>query len=167
MSKPGGIYSDPIHLVQYLSTVGDGSGIVNANGNYTTPEIFFIQPAADEVMSIEKLIVHLTNGGALAIGSYGALSALPNGIDIVVTNEGSVSRSIVPEVIKTNGDLLHLGPDSSLYNFTASIDAIIATLDFGEKPVILDGSQGHKIEVLLSDNLTGLTDHHFIAHGTR
>ncbi len=163
--KPGGIYSDPIPLIQYLSDVGDGSGNVNANGDYTTPDMFFIQPAADEIMEIEKLIIHITDGGVLAIGSYGALSALTNGIEILVTNEGSISRSIVPEVLKTNGDLLHLGPDSSIYNFTSSIDAIIATLDFGNKPLILDGSQGHKIEVLLSDNLTGLSDHHFIAHG--
>lgn len=164
--KPGGIYSDPIPLSQFLTDVGDGTGNDNANGDYTTPDIFFIQPASDEIMLVEELVIHVEDGGALAEGSYGGLSALTNGINITVTNEGSISRSLLPGVIKTNGELLHIGKDTAIHSFTASIDAIIATLCF-KKPVLLDGSQNHKIEVLLSDDFTGLDDHHFIAYGTK
>ena len=174
MALPGGIYSDPIPLSQYLSTVGDGTGVVNAVGDYTaTTETFFIQPAAGEIFEIEKLLIHIVDSGALPATVYGGLgAALDPGINIVVTNEGSIARSVVPGLITANDELQHVGNGGfALTNFTGGIDAITATLDFVKimrAPLILDGDQDHKLEVILDDDdFTGLVDHHFIVHGRR
>ena len=168
--KPGGVYADPIRFIQFLSTNGDGTGDINAVGDYTTPEVFYIQPANDEVMLIDKLTIHILNTGALPAGDYGGLgSALVNGIDIVTTNARSNGLSILPGIIKSNINLMHstdLG--FSLITFSGAVDSIIAVFNFkidDNEGLILDGSQEHKLEVLLSDNFAGLVDHHFVAHG--
>ncbi len=168
--KPGGVYADPIRFVQFLSTNGDGTGVINAVGDYTTPEIFYIKPTNDEVIEIDRLVIHILDSGTLPVGEYGGLgSALTNGIDIQVTNARSISRSILPSVIKSNVGLLHLTDlGFSLVSFTGGIESITAVFDCKNgrgRCLILDGSQDHKLEILLSDNFTGLVDHHFIAHG--
>ena len=168
-NKPGGIRVDPIKFSQFLTINGDGTGAFNAIGDYSlAQEIFYIQPANDEVMNLDRLVIHILSTGALPAGSYGDLAALPSGIDIQVTNARSVSKSILPVVIKSNVSLLHstdLG--FSLVNFTAGVDSIIAVFNCktDDNFLILDGSQDHRLEILLDDSFVGLVDHHFIAHG--
>lgn len=170
--KPGGIYSDPILLTQFLTLNGDGTGDFNAIGDYTTPDIFYIQPSVGEIMEIDKLLIYILDSGALPGGVYGGLgSALTNGINITVTNARSIDRSIIPGLIKANTDLVHLGNGGfSLTNFTGGVDAIVSSIDFTSitgSSLILDGDQVHKLEVKLSDSFIGLNDHRFIAHGRK
>lgn len=162
--------SNPIIVHQFLTINGDGTGNNNANGDYSvTPATFFIQPASDEIMIIHELYIHLVNSGAFPATVYASLgAALTNGVDILLTNDRSSGLSILPEKIKTNDDFMHFGLGGfQLVNFSGGIDAIGASFkssSFG-MPITLVGSKSHKIEVILNDNLTGLVDHHFIAHG--
>lgn len=171
--KPGGIYSDPIPLSQFLSTNGDGTGDTNAVVDYSSGEVYYIQPAIDEIIEIHKLVIHLVDSGALPAEVYGGLASdLTNGIDIVVTNEGSIARSIMPGLLKANDELAHLGNGGvELLNFTGGIDTLTGHIDFikmiGPRGLILDGSQNHKLEILFNDTFVGLNDHHFIAHGKK
>lgn len=169
--KPGGRYSDPIPFTQFLSSNGDGTGIINAILDYaTTPGTVYIQPSADEIMVIQDLLIHVVDSGALPEGSYAGLGvSLANGIDIQVTNEGSSARSVIPGLIKSNGELSHVSGTGrfDIINFSGGVDGLSSVIDFGKAGLILDGSQGHKLEVLFTDSLVGLVDHHFIAHGTK
>ena len=171
MAKPGGVYSDPILISQYLTEDGLGTGAFNASGNYSSEaKIFSIKPGSGEVFIINELTLHLVDGGALAVGNYGSIPALENGILITVTNAGSVRRPILPRIIKTNLDLVYVGNGGfNLVHFTAGIDAISATIDFRSQsePLILDGDEGHVIEVFLNDDFTGVDDHNVVARGTK
>ena len=172
--RPGGIYSDPVPLSQFLSINGDGTGATNAIVDYSGGEVYYIQPAAGEIMEIRKLTLHIVDSGALPAAVYGGLgAALTTGIDIVITNEGSIARSVLPGLIQANDDLAHLGNGGvELLNFTGGVDTLTAHLDFREimgtpHGLILDGDRNHKLEVLFEDSFVGLNDHHFIAHGTK
>ncbi len=169
MPEPGGVRSDPIIVHQFLTVDGDGTGISNAIGDYSSvEEIFYIQPAIDEVMVIHEILLHIVDSGAIAATGYGGMSALTDGLDVLITNANSPRLSMLPGLIKENVDFMHCGLGAfNLVNFTGGIDSIIAsfkTVNFGA-PIILDGSQEHKIEVVLNDSFVGLVDHHFIAHG--
>lgn len=158
-----------IPVNQFLSDVGDGTGNVNANGDYSvTPKTFFIQPAATEIIILNELVIHIVNGGALPATVYGGLAgALTNGINVTLTNSRVAAGLILPVNIKNNADLIHTGGNFNLINFSGGVDAIAATIDFKKShmPLILKGSEGHKLEVILTDNFTGLNDHHFTAKG--
>lgn len=167
--KPGGIYSDPIIINQYMSDVGDGTGTINAVGDYSsTAKIFFIQPAVGEIMTLTGMFIHLVDSGSLTIGVYGGLAgALSVGLAIRVTNEGSENRSIIPGVMKTNGDLVHMGSFFNINSFSGGVDSLSASINFSVMgaPLILEGGRGHKLEVVLNDDFVGLNDHHFLACG--
>lgn len=167
--SPGGIPQDPIVVHQFLSINGDGTGTINAIGDYSsTSAVFYIQPAINEVMIIHELLLHILDSGAMPAGSYGSGAALTNGLQVFITNARSPRLSMLPGPIKTNSNFMHCGLNAfNLINFSGGIDGIIASFrpnNFGT-PILLDGSQEHKIEVILNDSFVGFSDHHFIAHG--
>lgn len=171
MLGSGGVYLDPVRFSQFLSINGDGSGEANISGDYSLdPRIFYIQPAPNEIMEIGRLVVHITDAGTLPRDEYGGLGdELSNGIDIKVTNARSDGKSILTSLIKTNANLHHLTDMGfSLTSFIGGIESLAAVFNCTtsrNECLILDGSQNHKIEVLVNDDFSGLVEHHFIIHG--
>jgi len=77
--------SDFTHIFAYLDTNGDGSGVFNGIGDYSSsPADFFIQPPVNAVWAIERMIVSIQ--GDCGRGGYGQEAALVNGIHIKTTN---------------------------------------------------------------------------------
>lgn len=77
--------SDFTHIFAYLDTNGDGSGVSNGIGDYSSsPVDFFIQPPVNAVWTIERMIVSIQ--GDCGLGGYGQAAVLANGIHIKTTN---------------------------------------------------------------------------------
>jgi hypothetical protein len=102
-------------ISRYADTVGDGSGIKNAIGDYSgeTPTIFKIAPSAGEIYVINRLIPFLRDTGGLDADKYGNNITLTNGIVIkVVRNVGEASEEVLWDA--TAGKFM-LGP--TLFRF--------------------------------------------------
>lgn len=171
MPQIGGGYRDLKPFFRVLDDDGDGLGTVNAIGDYSSvSKTFKLIPAIDEIIIVDQILVHITDAGLFTPDDYGALSTLSNGYDIKATAPNMANESLIGgvEAIKENTDFLHWGPNAvQIINFAGPIDALVASYklrDFGVE-LILDGSQGHKLEILLSDSFVGLIEHHFIVHG--
>ncbi len=173
MPEVGGTHRDLKPFFRLLDDVGDGSGTNNAVGDYSSvAKTFKLIPAANEVIVVRHIIVHIGDNAAFAPTNYGGLAARANGYDIKVTASNMANESLIAgdvELITQNDDFLHWGPNAlQIVNFTGGVDSLVATLDlinnFGME-LVLDGSQGHKIEITLNDSFVGIVDHHFIVHG--
>ena len=171
MPEPGGAYRDLKPFFRLLDTVGDGTGDDNAAQNYAiTPATFRIIPAANEVIILEQLLVHISDNSSFAPTGYGGRAALGNGYQIIATMPNMNAENLLAngDVIKHNDDFLHWGPGAlDLIKFTGGADSSVGAyraVNFGVD-FVLDGSQGHKIEITLNDDFSTLVDHHFIVHG--
>lgn len=171
MPKIDGGYRDLKPFFRLLDDVGDGTGTDAANANYAvTPKTFLLIPAIDEVVLVNQLMVHIADNASFGPTNYGGRAALGVGYDIKVTAPNMVAESLLGgEIIKHNDDFLHWGPGAlDLVKFTGGSDSLVAAYrmeDCFGAPLVLNGSLGHKIEILLNDDFSTLIDHHFIAHG--
>ena len=92
-------------LVNILaSTGGDGTGDTNAVGDYSSEtEVFYYQPAADEIVSISRMIVSIEDAGAPDSGKYGNNITLTNGIVVRLSDSSGVVNTLTGFNILTNG----------------------------------------------------------------
>ena len=166
-------------LYRFLDTVGDGSGTVNAVGNYATDTIFMIKPftssvnqhVRSEIFNVQKLVVVIEDVGAVLPDLYAALTALTNGIRIRVSNKDGEYVDLLDGVaVKRHSDFARLAGVSiketagGTNNFVfVEIDLAAASAD--GTGLRLDGDNEDRLEVVLKDNFTGLVSHYFVAHG--
>lgn len=171
MPLSSGKHRDTIPLIKFLSDIGDGTGVTDGIGDYSSiPLTLFIQPPEDEVWIIHELIAHVVDAGKFGQSIYGSLaSGLAVGVAIKVTNDTDTLLDITNgHPIKTNSEFMHFS-DMYLQDFGGVADSLRASFkaDLFGIELALDGSQNHKLEVTLNDNFQGLIDHHFIIHGFR
>ena len=155
-----------------LDTVGDGSGTKNAIGDYTTPEEFLISPDAGELFTINRLIVSVGDSSGMLADEYGNLgSALSNGIKVEVHDGSGLIYSLTdPDLpIKTNAQwgIISYDVDLKSWGVTPSDDLLLVRWTFARfgQPVLLRSWNSEKLVVTLSDNMTGLLTHYFVAQG--
>lgn len=157
-------------IFRYLDPVGDGSGDKNANGDFSgAPVEFKIVPAAKEVFSIERMLVHVSDT-SIDTAAYGATVAgvLTNGIEIKVMRKSEVLLDLTDGVpIKI---LAHWGRvcyDTSPDRVGGDNQFITFRLTFAKSgtPIILSGQHGDYFAVILNDNFTHLVDHRFHIQG--
>jgi len=157
-------------ISRYLDDVGDGSGNKNANGDYTTPDIFFIQPGAGEIYRIARLIISVEDGTGFTAVKYGNLAALTNGIQIRVQGDSGTIIDLTDNVpIKSNSHYGRTCYDVALKDWGAGDQLLCARWTFEKHGQMLrldgDADGGERLEVLLSDNFTGINFHYFLAQG--
>lgn len=161
-----------------FGTSGAESGTVNANvdGSVTAKE-FYIESHADYDLHITEVTMIVADAGVTHNG-FGGLSALTNGIDLIVSEAGQSTYAI--QAAKTGGQLIARsgfhrpfgsGADSwELTNWTATEDAQIVVMPFSEFiPTGLRIGRGtqDRISLWVRDNLTGLTEFTIRAFGYR
>lgn len=165
------------YLAQYLSTNGDGTGTVQAVGNYATAQDFYLQPAIDQVIAINRLIVYIQDAiaGGFNPALYGGMAALTNGITGgIYSASDDLLWAVTPSIpIKTNGQWMRLCFDvSKLDNNQNLALAVRWTFDRGipkahgqegKTPIVLRDQQ--KLKLTLNDDFTGLQDHTFMLQG--
>ena len=156
-------------LLRYLDTNGDGTGTKNANGDYSlAQEIFFIQPPVNQIFSIRRMLIQIADTGSVDAGSYGNGITLTNGIEARVQDDSGTISDLTDQVpILTNADWARQCYDATNTDFGAGQNYISVRWTFanGGKPIVLNGNSNERLEVLLEDDLDGLTGHYFLAHG--
>jgi hypothetical protein len=173
----------PFPFRQYFTDDGSSSGSndMTVNGSSTNVE-FFVSAEPDCDIYIKSISVIIGDGGSPNLNSFGALSALTNGIlwEYVGQDTGTYE---LHDGIKTNLEFIRLAVDTAGIGtgtdaFLADVSgggsekSYIPTIDiqetFGLKYGIrLRKDTNDKLRFVVRDNLTDLTTHNAIAYGIR
>ncbi len=163
-----------LNFSRYLDTNGNGTGTKDAVGNYSgAEEIFYLKPADGEFMQVNRLIITVRDTGAMDAANYGSTSPLTTG---VVVREHSDDSGVIVDwtdgvPIKKNADWGSHCYDADVKTWGAGDEFLLVRWTFGASglPMLLDGSRGDKLEVVLNDDFTGtgagLNEHRFLAQG--
>ena len=172
MANPLGQYlNSSAPFEQYLTQAGDGTGAANANGNYSGgATTWYIQPASDETILVSSMLLQIADSGIFAVTDYGSIAGgLLNGISIR-SRINNITRNITGgAIINNNWELssvvddfrVVLGPSGNNWFMRAQ-------WNFYERfgvPLVLEGFQNDRIEIILNDNFTGLDSHTFTVFG--
>jgi len=158
---------DAERIDQFLSSVGDGSGTVNANGNYSiASDDFFIAPPAGEKYVITRMIPLLEDNSSFRAEYYTGSGALAVGVDLI-KSVGGVETSLTPIKIKTISGFAGYCHDISRIDFGAGNDFITLrwTFALAGATLVLDGATSDKLIIRLADDLSALVTHRFLVQG--
>lgn len=159
-------------LVRRLDENGDGTGDVNAIGDYSiTPATFSIVPPVDRIFLLTEFTHLMTDNGSLNADGYGGINTpLPNGLLInLITNGFQYDLAASP--ILCNTDLLRLSNDFRIVTFSASKQSLVTRfyprLDINgrRKPIVLNGSKGDRLDVICQDDFGSIQEQNFTVHG--
>ncbi len=176
--KADGYGSQHAMIGQFLDSVGDGSGVVQATADLSGGEIFFIQPPAGKIFFIQppagkifhiaRMLVHIEDSGPTSADDYGGISALTNGIVVRCQNDtGTILNLTGGLPIQTNGAWGRVCFDLKLDGFGAGNDFVNARWTFEKSGVFLElvGDNNDRLEVVFSDSFVGLASHTFMVQG--
>jgi len=155
----------------YLDTNGDGTGAINAVGDYSaTVTDFYYQPPVGATVEVTKLIMHVADKTTFPFDGYGGIAAgtVVNGLEILFERLGVIALQLTDGVpITRNVDFVHLNTDYEKISFASNYEASSVSFDIQsfDTPLQMHGDLQDKLIVRLHDNFTGLDDHHFIAYG--
>lgn len=157
-------------IFRYLDDVGDGSGVINANGDYSASQgIFRIAPAAGQIFRISRMIVMVEDTSGFTPVEYGnTASALTNGIQVRCHNGVSTVCDFTnSHPIKFNGDWAGRCYDADLKTWGSSNEMLVVRWTFtkGGQFVRIDGDANEEFQVVLDDDLSGLINHTFYING--
>lgn len=165
-----GRFSLTAHLNRYLDSVGDGSGTKNAIGDYSVlPLILQIAPPSGKIYRIRSMIFTLEDDAAMEVQNYGGLLApLTNGLLIRVQDATSTLLNLTDGLtIKSNGMFALQGAVPERLNFGAGNNLLVARRNFMDCGMMinLNGTESQKLQVVLSDDFTGLISHYVTVQG--
>lgn len=145
------VVSPSLHLFQNVSSVGDGTGVINLIG--AAPAAYTVTPGAGEKIRLKRLNMLQIDANFNNATGYGAGSALTNGITITVENGSGVIKDYTPEPIKTTYEwALLAGVDASTVGGAgADVNIIRWTFEKGCGDIILDGDKGEFLKVDFGD----------------
>lgn len=168
---------------QYFTDDGikTGSNAMRVDGS-VTPVDFYVSANPNYDIYIKYITVEIGDGGSPNLNSFGALTALTNGVSFLwdTTNEPEYE---LHEGIKTNKEFIRIASDSA--GFGDGVNAFLADVSGGgsEKSYLpnfdtteiyglpwglrLKKGSLDRIVFRVQDNLTGLTTFNAIATGTR
>ena len=126
-------------IMQFLDTLGDGSGTKTISADYSsTPGVFKIRPARlsdaipSEVYRIQALRLVIEDTG-IAADKYGGLAALTNGLQLRVMNSAGVKQDLLGGLtIKRHSDWARLGEVRETTTGTANF--VFVDIDFEALP---------------------------------
>ena len=160
----------PTPLRQYLSTNGDGTGDIEAIGDYsTTSDIFYIQPASNQVFRIQRMLLSLEDSTGMGWNEYGHIgSGLTSGILFRVQNDSTTVHDLLAgRPVKTNGEWAENSYDVEILDTTGGNDYFVIGWDFtiAGFPIRLNGAASERLEFVVQDDLTGLVAHRIKVEG--
>lgn len=162
------IYFNPCFArakTRYLSSNGDGTGVINFNGNYTTVQKA-IYKVDTSIIEINRIVVFINTTGAVNAGSYGNSTTLINGIKAVIETQAGVEIKNITSAknIKTNGDYSQLGFIVSDISFGTGLNYLQAIIDFNQIGMPLYVKAGEQLALFFQDNFTNLVNHTFLIY---
>jgi len=156
---------------QYLSTNGDGTGEMEATGDYSsTQEIFYIQPASTDIYYIRRMLVFYEDNLSFDSGAYGNSISITgsDGIQVRVQNDsGTISDLTAGQLIQINPHWKRQCYDTDVSSYGSGDESLGArwTFEKAGSDIRLDGSDNQRLEVVLDGNFSGLEDQAFLVQG--
>ena len=168
----GRIVNGSAPYIQFLTQSGDGTGPIDAIGNYSAQTEFYFQPSSNEILWVSQLIVSVGDNGTVNNDDYGAINGgLTNGIDIRVRTDGVTSSLLTGNRIKNNQSLYAISRNNDNINLSGNNRILQVSLDFSERfgaPLVLHGSgTPDRVSVILQDDFTKLEMHRFLVLGVK
>ena len=154
----GGLAGIPVDrfIGSPVSLVGDPTTVnMNVDGS-TTPVIF--EFVADTPSNIQLFSLYLEDGQNFADDGFGALAELANGVQVLINGE-------VAALWKTNRDIILQARQVQQHPFLANESRHLLARTLLEPELFLP--EAAKIEVVISDNLSGLTEFQLYVRGYR
>jgi hypothetical protein len=142
---------------------------MNVDGS-VTPQIFTVAPLSVQSGDITRIICEIRDNAGMDFETFGALAALTNGMVIRVNNGDGTFRQLYN--FKSNGDIILQGFDHDFAtNIGGGTRGFTARITWAGQPkhgvaVRLDGALGEELEIVIQDDLTGLTRMHWVAQGS-
>ena len=161
------------HIVnRFLRLSGSSAETNNANGVYNATNqtgSFFISPPAGEIWRIHRLLVTVLNtGSATNIDQYAGIATLANGIKIQVVNgitQDLTNDDPIKKLIDWATYCYDLDLKNKVNNGNTCYAGVRWTFVNSGQEIRLIGDNGDRIEVVCRDDLSALTEHHFLIQG--
>lgn len=154
---------------RYADTVGDGSGITNANVDGSSSPIVFKLAAreSEDGLDVNRLIAFARDNGSFDSGSYGNGISMTSGITLKIYNsdDSQYLDLLDGKPIKANVDWKRASYDITVSEFGSGSEAMSIRWTFSKagEPIKLRG--GRYIGVSINDDLTALQEHTFQFQG--
>lgn len=148
-----------------LDLTGDGTGTKDITGNFSAgADIFFFTPQANKTYLINKITITIRDVGLMNSATFGALTALTNGITFKHTRNAVDVRTFFTTV-KVNGDLSDSCDEYFITELSATEENILrASFNFPE-PLVLSATAIDKLEYAVNDNFAGILHQFVTVHG--
>lgn len=151
---------------RFLDTNGNGTGTVNAIGDFSAAPIdFFILPPVNVTMDIFRIIVQIVDSGPVDAGSYGNGITLTNGISLLRLEGSTILQDLMVGVpVLTNGNWGRFAFDVIDTSFGTGENYVVVrwTFNRGGAPIRLINQS---FAARLNDDFTGLNSHTFLVQG--
>jgi hypothetical protein len=162
------------HIYRHLTDdglVSDGTNM-NANVDGGTPVPFYAGPPAGKDWLINRMLVMIKDNAVLTADNYGGIDVLTagNGVTLKV-RQGPTGPEVLDltdnHPIKSNAEWGAFCYDISHVSFGSGDNYVLVRWTFGKSgaPLRLSSVRSEKLVLLVQDNLTGLTGHHFVIQG--
>ena len=157
-----------VPIFQLLSSNGDGTGISDGTGDYSTTPMSLRCSRSYGWAHIARVIIMIQDEGTFDAESYGNAIMLTNGIRVYVKNASdAVLWEMTSFPILSNGDWMGHCHDLN-YSDIGTGDNIVSirwTFDKAGQECIVKFDEGEYLEVYLNDDFSGLTHHRFTVQG--
>lgn len=159
----------PTPIYSNLAGSGGRINVNEAGGTLGTPLIYKYEPISGHNAHINRMIVHIADGGNLDGGTYGDIPVLTNGLLIGVfdTATDELDTDLTNGVpIRKNSDWSKLCYDMRIDNVGGIADSYItARWTFTLDGQMLTVSTNQYFGVHARDNMAGLSAHYFSVRG--
>ena len=151
------------------STISHSIKSMNVDGS-VTPQIFTVKPLSTQAGDITRIICEIRDNAAMDFETFGALPALTNGVAVRVNNGDGTYRNVFN--FKSNGDIILMCFDHNFaVNNGGGTRGFTSRITFAGQSkhgvaIRLDGALGEELEMVIQDDLTGLTRMHWVGQGS-
>ncbi len=168
MSIPAAYISPENNLFQFLDTVGDESGTIDALGDYSSDTDIFIQPPANKVYELHRLMVFIQSTGVIASGKYGD-QTLSVGIKAIVKYGANQTEKLLNKVLVLSHDdwagICHDSKALDYGNIAGKSVAVRWSFFKSGDSIWLNGNTEDKFIIRLKDDFSDLIHHRFHMQG--
>jgi hypothetical protein len=150
----------------YLTEAGDGTGLINQNGNYSvTPKT--IKFEAEHPFYMYALLVNVGDASTFNQGDYGGISGgVTNGIKFFISDGITDTPLLYEAGVKKNYEWLEITPESKLTSWAGGEQTLVVHLNmeclFGT-PLFIQ--TGYTLKCVLNDDFSALINHTFRISG--
>ena len=141
---------------------------MNVNGSIT-PQIFSISPSPSQAGDLVRVLFNIQDNADMDFGTFGGINLLSKGCVLRVLLEDGTYQNITN--FKSNGDLITECFDHEFLDTNGQgMRGFSSRLTWGGQDnhgvvIPLDGSKGEELQLIVQDNLTGLSSFNMKVQG--